>query len=916
VARREDARSSSAGAATSLMAPTSLSVPAVYRRIITRSQLKLARRLLLALCALLFLTATTTWGNFRRFSEGPIRANEAKLVSLMTTPTVLDRFVRSSGIRYVMLKDPLFTDAGFSYRETIDGEKRTVTEFKYIVLADRVLLARTKPGQPGITAGVLKTLPDDLVELAEEGALRFGKKEQLAPFLFDTTDAPNARLGLRIAVVTFLLTLLIGLIAKALWLGVRPRKSRFVQQLAADDPGRSELMRAAETKISKLTVGDTVVSDGLVMYRGANEFAIANIDDVVWAYQGPPKKRGVGALQSVMTIVVYTKSKKVVSIPVRSNMVGQRLIDEMRVVNPALIVGYYVYLSSSWKNNPDDVLAIYRARQGLVDSYGGAAAVRENAAFQANLSFAEIPRYVWQPAFATAPGLSTSSTSPRKDNLQRATPALVAGAVSVGALLFGLAAPSVAEPSIPKSWDPRVIDLVHFIEKDRGIPFKHPVPVSVLSPEQYDRISGNNRGDFVPKCRALKGCFDAKESSDPRREMFELLGMRSSRPTESTSREPSLGFYSLVDKQLFVRGTLKKADAKSIGDAAVTYVLVHELTHAWQDQVKTISLGNADETEEEAIGQTSLVEANASLVADHYLGTLSDADRSTALKGTSGGGFPRRSGYDRMSVLAQILPYTAGATYYKEMAQEFDYDPFSRLIDTPPKAIATLLGLKSKSNAGTSSEPLRYVPPVITKQADGERVVYTEQLTLLSYFALIADQQSASFEELGAYWRGAKATLVTQGEKRCATITIRAADSFPDSLLPHLLQLRTSSDKPSIDEAVDFRGRLKKKSTTLANDAAILELRSTSTEPMCTKVSDTDSRRTGDPEATQRLLNQWSTASIFAFTDITTAQQDRCIGKEFDRFSTSAYDLAPLTAEQLAIVTKTCELSPDILRGF
>src|SRR5512132_1463244 len=57
-----------------------------------------------------------------------------------------------------------------------------------------------------------------------------------------------------------------------------------------------------------------------------------------------------------------------------------------------------------------------------------------------------------------------------------------------------------AEPE-PATWDPRVEDIVRFVEAERGLTFEHPVPVNFLTPEQFRDELTTEATDISPKDR-------------------------------------------------------------------------------------------------------------------------------------------------------------------------------------------------------------------------------------------------------------------------------------------------------------------------------------------------------------------------------------------------------------------------------
>ena len=129
-------------------------------------------------------------------------------------------------------------------------------------------------------------------------------------------------------------------------------------------------------------------------------------------------------------------------------------------------------------------------------------------------------------------------------------------------------------PSHPDEWDPRVADLAAFVEDERGLDFDHPVYVDFLTAgastrRQTTDDDGRRRGrragrattDYAGQLRALgvaSGELDLYEAFN------------------SVVDSGTLAFYDPTDERIRVRGT-----EMTVG---LEVTLVHELTHALQDQ--------------------------------------------------------------------------------------------------------------------------------------------------------------------------------------------------------------------------------------------------------------------------------------------------------------------------------------------
>jgi len=172
------------------------------------------------------------------------------------------------------------------------------------------------------------------------------------------------------------------------------------------------------------------------------------------------------------------------------------------------------------------------------------------------------------------------------------------------------------EDDIPSEWDARVLDLVHFVERERGAVFDHPVPVDFLTPEEYSDRTRTDEGSLTDE--------EVEEIEQFEGEL-RALGILSGDTslidaTNDLTDTGTLAYYDSGEERVVVRGT------EVTPGLAVT--LVHELTHALQDQVFAIDrYREADE--EPTSGQTfafdSLVEGDADRVDQLYTASLDQA---------------------------------------------------------------------------------------------------------------------------------------------------------------------------------------------------------------------------------------------------------------------------------------------------
>jgi hypothetical protein len=173
------------------------------------------------------------------------------------------------------------------------------------------------------------------------------------------------------------------------------------------------------------------------------------------------------------------------------------------------------------------------------------------------------------------------------------------------------------EPAHPSRWDPRVADLAAFVERDRGLQFDHPVEVDFLSREDYRKLVTTDADEL--------GDDDLKDL-DEQSSVLRALGVASGKldlaaALNDESDSGTLAFYDPSDKRVHVRGTKVTVGLK--------VTLVHELTHALQDQHFDLDdlLDDADD-DGQATARRALAEGDATRIEDDYVDSeLSDADQ-------------------------------------------------------------------------------------------------------------------------------------------------------------------------------------------------------------------------------------------------------------------------------------------------
>jgi hypothetical protein len=227
-------------------------------------------------------------------------------------------------------------------------------------------------------------------------------------------------------------------------------------------------------------------------------------------------------------------------------------------------------------------------------------------------------------------------------------------------------------PSHPAAWDPRVRDLVAFVEKERGLTFEHPVQIDFLPDAEFrkevtqdDSAAAAHDKEQLESTEAMlravglvHGDIDLKTVGD------ELVG------------DGVVGLYRFQDERIIVRGSTLDDQRRS--------TLVHELTHALQDQRFDVGDKKPELSGAQA-ALTAVVEADAEDVQDAWRKTLAparrraldEAEQSTADQADF-------KGVPRVFVELMSFPYVFGPDLLHTVMDERGRAARNELLRKPP----------------------------------------------------------------------------------------------------------------------------------------------------------------------------------------------------------------------------------------
>jgi hypothetical protein len=235
-------------------------------------------------------------------------------------------------------------------------------------------------------------------------------------------------------------------------------------------------------------------------------------------------------------------------------------------------------------------------------------------------------------------------------------------------------------PSYPKHWDARVLDLVHFVEQERGLRFKHPVDVEFLDDKAF-------KAKVSPEEELTEE--DKKELEDSVAEL-RALGLVQGHPDLLKAfdqlSDQVVGVYVPEDEALYVRGTSLTPYVRS--------TLVHELTHAAQDQWFDITKLE-DDADDDSIVRV-LIEGDAVRIQESYQRGLSEADQRSYAETENGFRDDAEDDEDIPPVLQDMFsyPYVFGPAMLDVLESDGGNASVDKAFRDPPVTDAQVVDLR------------------------------------------------------------------------------------------------------------------------------------------------------------------------------------------------------------------------------
>ena len=233
-------------------------------------------------------------------------------------------------------------------------------------------------------------------------------------------------------------------------------------------------------------------------------------------------------------------------------------------------------------------------------------------------------------------------------------------------------------PPHPRQWDARVLPLVRFVEQTRGLRFRHPVAVEYLSDTDFRR-------------EVLDEPIESPEEQRDDEAAARALGLPVGKnglvaAGNTLSGEGITAYYDDATGKVDVRG----ADLTVYRRATI----VHELTHALQDQHFNLSRQGSYSSDDRNAAFEAVVEDDAVRMEDAYVDSLPKVEQDAYDQEQAAGDAAYGAGItgvpDWLSATTDF-PYSVGESFTLALADAGGRAAVDRALRTPPPALAEIM---------------------------------------------------------------------------------------------------------------------------------------------------------------------------------------------------------------------------------
>lgn len=347
----------------------------------------------------------------------------------------------------------------------------------------------------------------------------------------------------------------------------------------------------------------------------------------------------------------------------------------------------------------------------------------------------------------------------------------------------------------PDEWDPRVAQLVEFVEDERGLTFKHPVQVDFLTDAQYTDQARQDASELTDEDR---------QDLDDSTAMLRALGLVSGDvdlfdASNELADTGTLAFYDPVAERVVVRGT------ETTVNLEVT--LVHELTHVLQDQYFDLERDLVDDAEDDSDDAArseafvALVEGDALRIELTYTNQLPADERDEYLATY---GEELAAAEDNLADVPaalqafQIAPYILGQPLVELLAAEGGNAAVDDAFADPPSTAEHMLApLSYLADDGPTSLDTPDLPEgVEDERDDGE-------LGAVDLFLVLAERIDPLVAlDAADGWGNARFVSYEANERTCVRIAVDGDTATDDQELRAALDAWVAATPPEAGASV------------------------------------------------------------------------------------------------------------------
>jgi hypothetical protein len=277
-------------------------------------------------------------------------------------------------------------------------------------------------------------------------------------------------------------------------------------------------------------------------------------------------------------------------------------------------------------------------------------------------------------------------------------------------------------PSYPDAWDPRIEPLADFVSNERGLLFEHPVYVDFLDEAAFDAQATEGPGPTDEEREELErfaGLFRAFGLVSGEIDLYET--------GNELMSDGVLAHYSPETKRITVNGDTL--------DASTRVTVVHELTHALQDQHFDLAKVQAATDDVTSETLTAVIEGDATRIENRYFDQLTDAEKEEAFAGYADDGEEADYGrFPRVIVSSFGAPYALGESFVGILSEAKGESTVSDAITSPPASTEQVLDPFAYL---AGDEPLAVAEPAL---ADGEESFDSGTLGALFLYLMLNER--------------------------------------------------------------------------------------------------------------------------------------------------------------------------------